>query len=127
MQQLLFPSFWEARGLILSRQVSSKALLSPPGISQAFTNLLVQLGGKRLELLKEAAPKIVSVAAPYVLENRTHGLELKSAKAAAHALGITIQPREVRGGDDFDRVFDSMSKQRPRWASRSWWPRNAGQ
>ena len=36
MQRLLFPSFWEARGLILSKQVSSKALLSPPGISQAL-------------------------------------------------------------------------------------------
>ena len=90
-----------------------ESLAQPAGNITGVTNLLVQLGGKRLELLKEAAPKIVRVTAPYVVENRTHELELKSAKAAAHALGITIQPREVRGGGDFDRVFASIGKQRP--------------
>ena len=31
---------------------------------------------------------------------------------AARSLGLTIQPWEVRGVDDFDRVFVTMGKQR---------------
>ena len=32
---------------------------------------------------------------------------------AARALGLTIQPWEVRAADDFERVFAALSKQRP--------------
>ena len=32
---------------------------------------------------------------------------------AASALGLTIQPREVRAADDFERVFAALNKQRP--------------
>ena len=32
---------------------------------------------------------------------------------AARALGLTLQPWEVRGRDDFKRVFAGMGKQRP--------------
>ena len=32
---------------------------------------------------------------------------------AARALKLTLQPWEVRGADDFERVFAAMSKQRP--------------
>jgi putative tryptophan/tyrosine transport system substrate-binding protein len=33
--------------------------------------------------------------------------------AAARALGLTLQRREVRSADDFDKVFAAMGKQRP--------------
>jgi putative tryptophan/tyrosine transport system substrate-binding protein len=33
--------------------------------------------------------------------------------SAAHALRMTIQPWEVRGAKDFDRVFAALNKQRP--------------
>ena len=33
--------------------------------------------------------------------------------AAARALGLTIQPWEVRAADDFERVFAALNKQRP--------------
>ena len=33
--------------------------------------------------------------------------------AAARALGLTIQPWELRDADDFDRVFAALNKQRP--------------
>ena len=90
-----------------------ESLAHPGGNVTGLTNLLVQLGGKRLELLKEAVPKIARVAVPYVRADRTHRLELKSVQSAARALGVTIQPREVRDADDFDRVFAVMSSQRP--------------
>ncbi len=87
-----------------------ESLAHPGGNVTGLTNLLVQLGGKRLELLKEAVPKIARVAVPYVPADRTHRLELKSVQSAARALGVTIKPREVRDADDFDRVFSVMSR-----------------
>ena len=33
--------------------------------------------------------------------------------AAARALGLTIQPWEVRGADGFERVFAALNKERP--------------
>jgi putative ABC transport system substrate-binding protein len=90
-----------------------ESLARPGGNITGITNLLVELGDKRLELLKEAVPKVARVAVPYVPGDRSHGLELKEAQTAAQALGVTIQPWEVRSADDFDKVFAAMSKRRP--------------
>jgi putative ABC transport system substrate-binding protein len=90
-----------------------ESLARPGGNITGMTNLLVQLGDKRLELLKAVVPKIVYVAVLYVPGNRTHGLELKEVDTAARALGVTIQRREVRGADDIDKVFAAIGKQRP--------------
>ena len=40
-------------------------------------------------------------------------IELKQVETAARALGLTIQPWEVRNADDFERVFAALSKERP--------------
>jgi putative ABC transport system substrate-binding protein len=90
-----------------------ESLARPGGNVTGVTNLLVELGDKRLELLKEAVPKVVRVAVLYVQGDRTHGLELTEVQTAARALGVTIQPWEVRGAEDFERVFSAMGKQRP--------------
>ena len=46
--------------------------------------------------------------------NRASVLEVKEVlPVAARALGLTIQPWEVRGADGFDRVFAAMNKERP--------------
>jgi putative ABC transport system substrate-binding protein len=90
-----------------------KSLSKPGGNVTGMTNLLVQLGDKRLELLKEAVPKITRVAVPYVSENATHSLELNEVRSAAGALGITVQTFEIRHRHDFARVFTSIDKNRP--------------
>ena len=72
-----------------------------------------ELGGKRLELLKEAVPKLVRVAVLNNLATASNVIELKEAlPVAARALKLTLQPWEVRAADDFDRVFAAMGKQR---------------
>ena len=89
------------------------SLAHPGGNVTGLTNLGGELGGKRLELFKEAVPKLARVAVLYV---STAGSlrELKELlPAAARALRLTIQPWEVRGADDFDKVFAAMGKQRP--------------
>jgi putative tryptophan/tyrosine transport system substrate-binding protein len=90
-----------------------ESLARPGGNITGLTNLNRELGGKRLELLKEAVPKIVRVAVLYnPLPSNVR--ELKEVlPAAARALGLTLQPWEVRTADDFEKVFAALNKQRP--------------
>jgi putative ABC transport system substrate-binding protein len=91
-----------------------ESLARPGGNVTGITNLNRELGGKRLELLKEAVPKPTSVAILYDPAAPAPVLDLKEdLPVAARALGLTLQPWEVRGADDFDKVFAAMVKQRP--------------
>ena len=91
-----------------------ESLARPGGNVTGITNLSRQLGGKRLELLKEAIPKVARVAVLYDPAISGSVLEAKEVlPVAARALGLTIQPWEVRAADDFDKVFAAMGKQRP--------------
>jgi putative tryptophan/tyrosine transport system substrate-binding protein len=81
------------------------ASLARPGgniTGMAFEN--PQLTAKRLELLKQTVPHARRIA---VLSDarfgRTDGLQ--EARAAALALGLTLQVLPVRGGDDVEAAF----------------------
>jgi ABC-type uncharacterized transport system substrate-binding protein len=91
-----------------------ESLARPGGNVTGITNLGTELGGKRLELLKEAVPKLTRVA---VLYNPAIPRSLLEAKevlpVAARALRLTIRSWEVRAADDFDRVYAALNKQRP--------------
>jgi putative ABC transport system substrate-binding protein len=91
-----------------------ESLARPGGNVTGITNLGGELGGKRLELLKEVVPKIARVAVLYNPTNPSSVREVKEdLPVAARALGLTIQPWEVRDADGFERVFAAMGKQRP--------------
>ena len=91
-----------------------ESLARPGGNVTGLTNLSRELGGKRLELLKEAVPKLARVAVLYDPAIPATVLEVKEVlPVAARALGLTIQPWEVRAADDFEKVFAALSKQRP--------------
>jgi putative tryptophan/tyrosine transport system substrate-binding protein len=91
-----------------------ESLARPGGNITGITNLTRELGGKRLELLKEAVPKVARVAVLYNPVTPVGVRELKEVlPVAARALGLTLQPWEVGSADDIDRVFASMGKQRP--------------
>jgi putative ABC transport system substrate-binding protein len=99
---------------ILSRQASLKSLARPGVNVTGLTNLPRELGGKRLELLKEAALKIASVAVLYDPAISGTVLEAKEVlPVAARALRLTLQPWEVRATDGFEKVFAALSKERP--------------
>ena len=73
-----------------------------------------ELGGKRLELLKEAVPKLARVAVLYDPVQPATVLEVKEVlPAVARALKLTIQPWEIKTADDFEKVFAAIGKQRP--------------
>ena len=91
-----------------------ESLARPGGNVTGITNLSRELGGKRLELLKEAVPKVARVAVLYDPADPSSVVEAKEVlPVSASALGLTIQPWEVRAAVDFERVFAVLSKQRP--------------
>src|SRR5437773_9567619 len=92
-----------------------ESLARPGGNVTGLSTLARELGGKRLELLKEAVPKLVRVAVLYDPANSPGTTrEVKEVlPVAARALGLTIQPWEVRAAEDFDKVFAAISKWRP--------------
>jgi putative tryptophan/tyrosine transport system substrate-binding protein len=91
-----------------------ESLARPGGNVTGLTNLGPELGGKRLELFKEAVPKLARVAVLYDPTIPASVRELKDVlPAAARALGLTVRSWEVRAADDFDKIFATISKWRP--------------
>jgi putative ABC transport system substrate-binding protein len=91
-----------------------ESLARPGGNVTGLTNLTGKLAGKRLELLKEAVPKLTRVAVIYQPATPANVIEVKEdLPNAARALKLTIQPWEVRSAEGFDGVFAALNKQRP--------------
>jgi putative tryptophan/tyrosine transport system substrate-binding protein len=91
-----------------------ESLARPGGNVTGPAILTRELGGKRLELLQEAVPKLSRVAVLYDPASPPSLHEVKELLPAdARALKLTIEPWEIRAVDDFDKVFGSLNKQRP--------------
>ena len=91
-----------------------ESLARPGGNITGLTTLSRELGGKRLELLKEAVPKVARVAVLYDPAIPPSVIEVKEVlPTPARALGLTVQPWEVRDADGFERVFAALNKERP--------------
>jgi putative ABC transport system substrate-binding protein len=69
--------------------------------------------GKRLELLKELAPRLSRVALIYNPENQGSVLALEETKRWARTLGVTIEPYRLRGPQDIDETFGAVARSRP--------------
>ena len=91
-----------------------RSLARPGGNLTGVTYLSTELGGKRLELLKEAIPKIVRVAVIYDRDAPGTAQEVKSdLPIAARALGLSIRSSEVLDSAGLDKALASIDKQRP--------------
>jgi putative tryptophan/tyrosine transport system substrate-binding protein len=85
----------------------------PPGRQHhGLTNVARQLTGKRLELLKEAAPGVVRTAFLYD-PLRLNVSRLDEVHSAARLLGMTVSAGEVRSAEVLDRVFAALRKEHP--------------
>jgi putative tryptophan/tyrosine transport system substrate-binding protein len=77
-----------------------ESLARPGGNVTGITLLDPELGGKRLELLKEAVPKVTRVAVLYDPALPAVVLDVKEVlPVAARALRMTLQPWEIRTAD----------------------------
>jgi putative ABC transport system substrate-binding protein len=88
-----------------------ESLARPRGNITGLSLFTTELGGKRLELLKEAVPKLARVAVLYDRGNRNSVVQLDEVQTAARALGLAIRTWEVQVSDSFDTVF-AMQKER---------------
>jgi len=87
------------------------SLARPGGNMTGITWLAFELVGKRLELLKEAVPRVSRVA---VLASPAHPgeqRELMETQTTARALGTTLQYHQVTASADVERAFDATIKE----------------
>ena len=89
------------------------SLARPGGNVTGMSLMAPDLGGKRLELLKELLPQLARVAVLWNAANPYPAIVFKETLAAGRTLGIEVQSLEVRGPDDFDGAFEAARKQRP--------------
>ncbi len=88
------------------------SLARPGGNITGFSALSEELAGKRLELLREAVPKISRVAVLAVSQGSAHRIQWTKIQAAAKALKVTSQRVEVAGPDEIEHAFASLIKGR---------------
>jgi putative ABC transport system substrate-binding protein len=85
------------------------SLARPGGNVTGLSGFASELGGKQLELLKEAFPRISRVAVLWWQQNE---LVLGELKAAARPLQVTLQTLEVRVVNDFEPAFSAIKDDR---------------
>jgi putative ABC transport system substrate-binding protein len=91
-----------------------ESLARPGGNVTGMTLLNRALTGKRLELLKEAIPKITRVAVLYDPANRTSVRDVKEVlPAAARGLKLTIRSWEIGNANSLESLFAALNKERP--------------
>jgi putative ABC transport system substrate-binding protein len=91
-----------------------ESLARPGGNVTGLTYLSTELGGKRLELLKEAIATITRVAVLYDPATPGTAREVKEdLPVAARALGLTVRSWEVRDAVGLEKIFAALSKERP--------------
>jgi putative ABC transport system substrate-binding protein len=88
------------------------SLARPGGNITGFSTLSTDLAGKRLELLKEAVPKVSRVAFVRDSRNPAATVALSETEAAARVLGVQLQSQEVRSPDDVEKAFVAARKSR---------------
>jgi putative tryptophan/tyrosine transport system substrate-binding protein len=90
-----------------------QSLARPGGNVTGITSFSTDLGGKRLEIIKEAVPKVARIAVLYDPTAPGGAREVKEdLTVPARALGLTIRAWEVRDAVDLDKVFAALTKER---------------
>ncbi|HEU4343199.1 MAG TPA: ABC transporter substrate-binding protein [Candidatus Binatia bacterium] len=85
----------------------------PGGNITGLTNLAPELGGKRLELLKEIVPKLSRVAVLGDPTSPGHTAGWRETEIAAQSLGVQVQSLEVRAPNpDFEGAFSAITRHR---------------
>ena len=100
-------------GLNLGDPVQSGLIesLARPGANvTGFTSISEDLGGKRLELLKETVAKLSRVAVLWDPKAPSSDQTLKDLQAPARALGLQLHSMEVSSPDKFDGAFKDAAK-----------------
>jgi putative tryptophan/tyrosine transport system substrate-binding protein len=74
-----------------------------------FSNIGAKLSGKRLELLKEAFPKVSRIG--HLWAGLSGQANLREIEAPARALRLQVKPIEMKGPDDLEKSFRTAGKE----------------
>jgi len=88
------------------------SLARPGGNITGFTTIAAVLAGKRLELLKEAIPKLSRVALMWNPQEAGSAQTWKESQLPARALGLQLHSMEVSSEEQFEGAFKDAIKAR---------------
>ncbi len=89
------------------------SLAHPGGNLTGLSSLAPELWPKRLELFKEAMPKLHRIAMMWNTSNPSMATGARGTRDAAHAMNLAVQDRGARDPNELDGVFTALEKQRP--------------
>jgi putative ABC transport system substrate-binding protein len=87
------------------------SLAEPGGNVTGMSLMAPDLGGKRLELLKELLPRVSRTAVLWNAANPYSALVFKETTAAARTLGVELQSLEIREPADIDGALEAATGQ----------------
>ena len=88
------------------------SLARPGGNITGMTNIMPELTGKKLELLKEIVPKLSRVAFLAYGRDPAHKLFVKEAQEAAEGFGMKFQPLVITALEEIEGAFSNMTRER---------------
>jgi len=90
------------------------ASLARPGANITGLSLLApELSAKRLDLFKQAMPRLARAAVLWNTANAGMVLRFRETEAASRTLGVAIDSVGVQGPGDFEGAFATISRLRP--------------
>jgi putative ABC transport system substrate-binding protein len=90
-----------------------ESLARPRGNLTGISDVSVEVTPKRLELLKEIAPKLQRVAVLWNANDPGMTSRYRALEAGAQVLGVNVQPLGVRESEDFGQAFETMDRDMP--------------
>jgi len=88
------------------------SLARPGGNIMGLSTLLPEIGGKRLELLKEIIPKLSRVAVLGTSTSPTYAPSMREIELAAKPLKVQVQHLDVLDSKDIETAFRAANKGR---------------
>ena len=94
------------------------SLARPGGNITGMSAMILELDGKRLELLREVAPRVARVAFLTYGTDLTSQRRVEEVQDVGRRLGIRIQPLRLEDPKELDGAFSAMVKE----SGRALWP-----
>jgi len=89
------------------------SLARPGGNLTGISDVSAEVTPKRMELLKQIAPRLRKVAMLWNADDLGMTLRYRASETGAQALGISVQALGVREPNDFDQAFAAMNRDVP--------------
>lgn len=89
-----------------------ESLARPGGNVTGLSQMIAELGGTRLALLKEIVPKLSRVAVLWSPQSASSTLYWKDLQLPARQAGLQLHSMEVRTPDELDKAFEDATRAR---------------